>query len=100
MTVRAKFTCVSVELFHPAPIESMRYTSATEQKTVTTWPRKFRFMPQYDASVPEDQRYAQATPSGELWLNVDNPAVSFEPGQAYYFDITPVPAAATGQDQR
>lgn len=43
----------------------------------------------YDDSVPEDQRYARYTPSGELRIAVTNPAVVFEPGQSYYLDITP-----------
>jgi hypothetical protein len=43
----------------------------------------------YDESIPEDQRYAKATPSGTLTITVDNPAVVFEPGASYYLDITP-----------
>jgi len=40
---------------------------------------------------PEDNTYAKATPSGSLKLFVDNDAAkgAFEPGKAYYVDITP-----------
>ncbi len=39
----------------------------------------------------EDGRFTQATPWGELRMNVDNPnaAVQFEPGKSYYLDFTP-----------
>jgi hypothetical protein len=74
MTVRAKFQCNSVEQF-----------SATGPGT-----RTYRFTPQYDPSVPEDQRYAKYTPSGELRITVDNPNVVFELGRQYYLDFTPV----------
>jgi len=73
-TTRAKFRCQSVESFSPD----------------LSGPRTYRFSAQYDDSVPEDQRYARYTPSGELRIAVDNPAVSFELGQAYYLDFTPV----------
>lgn len=72
MTVRAKFRCSSVETFAPAGT------------------RTFRFAAEYDTTVPEDQRYAKYTPSGELRIAVDNPAVEFEPGRSYYLDFTPV----------
>lgn len=74
MTVRAKFRCTSVETFAAGT-------------------RTFRFSAEYDTSVPEDQRYARYTPSGELRLAVDNPNVSFEPGISYYLDFTPVEQA-------
>lgn len=46
---------------------------------------------QYDQSIPEDRRYAQATPSGELTMFVNNPpaADAFKPGQYVYLDFTP-----------
>lgn len=83
MTVRAKFRCTSIERFGTSEAEG---------------PVNYRFAPVYDQSIPEDQRYAKFTPSGELRLYVDNPAVSFEAGKAYYLDIAPaeveVPAPA------
>lgn len=77
MTVRAKFRCSSVETFAP-------HSAGT---------RTFRFAAEYDPSVPEDERYARYTPSGELRIAVDNPSVEFEPGRSYYLDFTPVDQA-------
>lgn len=88
MSVRAKFRCVSVELTSEKPVVATRYIGG-ESKEVAVWPRTFRFSAVYDTSTPEDQRYAMATPWAELKMQVDNPAVSFEPGQEYYVDFTP-----------
>jgi hypothetical protein len=74
--VRAKFRCQSVESFSAQP----------------GGPRTFKFGAEYDASVPEDERYAKYTPSGSLSIYVDNPNVSFVPGASYYLDFTPVDA--------
>ena len=54
--------------------------------------RKYKFAPQYDTSIPEDQRFAKASPSGEFTIYVDNPEVhkEWKVGQYYYFDATPV----------
>lgn len=55
---------------------------------------KFTFRPEYDTSIPEDQRFQKARPSGEFTITVDNPAVqaSYKAGDYYYFDSTPVHA--------
>lgn len=91
MAVRAKFMCSSVEMAHPGPYTSQRYRAAGEDPVaVETWPRTYKFMATYDPDMPEDQRYADATPSGQLTIRVDNPAVEFVPGQYYYLDFTPV----------
>jgi hypothetical protein len=39
----------------------------------------------------ENQSFAKATPSGELWLMIDNPeaATQFELGKEYYVDFSP-----------
>ena len=60
--------------------------------------QKFIFSPQYDTSIPEDQRFQKASPSGRFEITVDNPAAQafFKIGQCYYFDATPVPAPAAG----
>ncbi|MER5912308.1 hypothetical protein ABT124_17890 [Streptomyces sp. NPDC001982] len=93
-TTRAKFRCHSVEQSTSAPVEVKRYTGAGQEPTgIMTWPRTYRFTAMYDTTVPEDQRYAQATPSGQLTIAVDNPAVVFEPGKSYYLDFTPVDEA-------
>lgn len=73
-SVRAKFRCSSVETFSTAPEGQ----------------RTYRFNAEYDASVPEDQRYARYTPMGSLSITVTNPAVVFEPGKSYYLDFTQV----------
>ncbi|MGH7132697.1 MAG: hypothetical protein ACREJO_12195 [Phycisphaerales bacterium] len=67
---------------------------------VTEYPnggKNYTFRPQYDTSIPEDQRFAKASPSGEFKIFVDNPTAQaqFKVGEFYYFDATPcVPAAA------
>jgi hypothetical protein len=56
--------------------------------------RKVTFQPQYDQSIPEDQRFQKATPSGSIEMLIDNPPVAefFEQnlGKAFYVDFTPV----------
>lgn len=91
MTVRAKFRCTTVEHASDTPTEVKRYVQGAEEPlTYSTWPRTFRFLAEYDPTVPEDQRYAQTTPSGSITIQVDNPAVIFTPGRSYYLDFTPV----------
>lgn len=72
--VRAKFRVIS----------ETRFTNSDDGA------RQIRFQPMYDPDLPEDQRYAKYTPSGNLELHVDNPAVQFEVGRDYYLDFTPV----------
>ncbi len=52
------------------------------------------FETRYDDSIPEDQRFQKATPSGKVELNIDNPSAlgQFEIGQHYYVDFNPVSA--------
>ncbi len=73
--IRAKFRCISetTNCFNPDS-------------------RIVKFMAMYDPDIPEDQRFATATPSGTLEMTVDNPAARFEVGQFYYLDFTPVDA--------
>jgi len=52
----------------------------------------YRFDPVYDPDIPEDVRYATATPTGKLELTVTNPSVSFELGSFYYLDLVAVDA--------
>ncbi len=90
MTVRAKFRCNSVELHHEKPFEKRLYHNEVEGEVRRLiWPRTFRFTAVIDREVPEDERYALATPQGELVLQVDNPQVSFEINKFYYLDFTP-----------
>jgi len=77
MTVRAKvkLTCITRKEF-------------TEGYPIST---TVRFDCQYDTSIPEDQRFAKATPSGHIELQVDNPAAleQLVASKDYYIDIVP-----------
>lgn len=75
MSVRAKFQVSSVK--------SYAWNPNAKEITLT---------PQYDTSIPEDRRFAKATPSGTLTMTVDNPAASeqLELGKFFYIDFTPV----------
>jgi hypothetical protein len=81
MTVRAKFTVTAI--------------------TRNSWDNgrgaRITLAPQYDSSIPEDQRFAKATPSGEFWMQVDNPAAidALPLGHTFYVDFTPVTEPAT-----
>lgn len=72
-STRAKFNCQS----------STTHAWSADAKT-------YRFQAAYDPDLPEDQRFAKATPSGSLEILVDNPNVQFKLGANYYLDITPV----------
>lgn len=49
--------------------------------------------PRYSKAIPEDQRFAEATPNGKLQLTVTNPRVVeiLKPGKVFYIDITEAP---------
>lgn len=51
----------------------------------------------YDDGIEENKRYAKATPSGTLEIQIDNPPALefFELGQCYYLDFTKVEPVAT-----
>jgi len=53
---------------------------------------EFKFSAQYDPSIPEDQRFAVASPSGSMTIQVDNPTVieAWSPmlGKQFYLDFT------------
>lgn len=53
--------------------------------------------PQYDTSIPEDARFAKATPSGTIQLLIDNPSASdfLELGKFFYVDFSEVPKVAS-----
>ena len=61
--------------------------------TERTYGKTLRFDAQYDNTIPEDQRFQKATPSGFCELSIDNPAAleQFKLGDAYYVDFSPVP---------
>lgn len=52
--------------------------------------KTLKFSTQYDASIPEDQRFQKATPSGSAEFQIDNPAAlqQFTLGKSYYVDFT------------
>jgi hypothetical protein len=52
--------------------------------------RKYVFQASYDESIPEHQRFAKYTPSGRLEITVDRPEISYDLGEYYYLDISPV----------
>ncbi len=54
--------------------------------------KTIKLSPCYDQSIPEDRRFAQATPSGELSMYVDNQAAidALKLGKYFYLDITPL----------
>ena len=54
--------------------------------------KTLRFMTIYDASIEEDKKFAKATPTGTIEMQVDNPAAlaKFEIGKYYYVDFTPI----------
>lgn len=49
-----------------------------------------RLEAQYSPEVPEDQRYAKATPSGHIEMVIDNPPVAefFKLGRTVYVDFS------------
>lgn len=54
--------------------------------------RNIKLEPRYDESIPEDRRFAVATPSGELTMYVNNAAAveELKLGKTFYLDFTPV----------
>lgn len=68
--IRAKFRCESA-------------TRHAWSDTATT----YKFAAVYDPDLPEDQRFAKATPSGSLEMLVDNPSAEFLPGCYYYLEF-------------
>ena len=75
MAVRAKFTVVAI--------------------TDRGWSKEVELACQYDQSVPEDQRFQKATPSGSIRMQIDNPAAleQFKLGKSFYADFTQVEPA-------
>jgi hypothetical protein len=67
----------------------------TKRKYRIRWSGKYaqniRLAAQYDPSIPEDQSFCEATPSGEVKLYISNPSVcgTFVPGKNYYLDLIP-----------
>jgi hypothetical protein len=66
----------------------------SEVRTFSGGTQEFTFEANYDITIPEDQRFAKASPSGKFVIYVDNPLAQaqFKVGEYYYFDATPVVA--------
>lgn len=79
MTVRAKFTVSSLTKHH--------YNAGLTGVKLTC---------EYDPSIPEDQRFYDATPSGSIEMNVNNPAAlaQLTLGAKFYVDFTPITQGA------
>jgi hypothetical protein len=56
-----------------------------------------KLTPQYDNTIEEDRRFAKATPTGEISLQVDNPVASDQLtlGTYFYVDFVEVPKPQT-----
>lgn len=78
MTIRAKF--------HFESINTVKNQWGESYELV--------FRTQYDNTIPEDQRFQKATPTGLIKMTVDNPAALEyfgQPGGYFYADFVPVP---------
>ncbi len=77
--VRAKFAVINIvtKAWGPQPGQSTSFV---------------HLEPRYDESIPEDQRFQKATPSGHIEMQIDNPAAVaiLVPGKQFYVDFTPV----------
>ncbi|GAA0970559.1 MULTISPECIES: hypothetical protein [Actinocorallia] len=73
MAVRAKLTCYSVEDFGDGRARNYKFNASADK-----------------AGIPEDQQFTKYTPTANLTIAVDNPAVTFVPGREYFVDFTPV----------
>lgn len=71
MKTRCKFMCIS---------KTMRGTGESAHNS-------FEFAPVVDGSA-EDKSFWKWTPSGKLEFQCTNPDVDFEPGKAYFLDIS------------
>lgn len=72
----------------------LKLTDKTESAWSENMPpvRRIKFSTIYDPSIPEDQRFNAATPSGSAEFQIDNPKAleQFKLGADYYVDSTPV----------
>lgn len=66
--------------------------SANSHQTYAGSAVTIRLSPVSADGVPENQRFHKYTPSGELTMYVDNPAVvaAMPVGSTFYLDFTPV----------
>lgn len=71
----------------------LRLTSIKQSEFNPT-ARTLAFEARYDTSIPEDQRFYDATPWGTFEMLVNNPKAleQLELGKDYYLDLTPASA--------
>jgi hypothetical protein len=71
----------------------MRLSEVAEVAGTVNGQKRLKFQSCYDQTIPEDQRFQQATPWAEATYLVDNPAAleQFKLGEYYYVDFSPVP---------
>lgn len=74
--VRAKFRCLVVEDYGQS--KKVKFSAACLDG------------PPMSADQIDTARFNRATPSGELWMTIDNPnaAIQFKPGSHYYLDFS------------
>lgn len=63
--------------------------------------KQIKLAPRYDSSLPEDKRFAEATPSGEMHMFVTNPHAleHLKPGAVFYLDFVPAPEGTSRYHQ-
>lgn len=68
---------------------SFRAKMKVVEVTDNGWSDKVKLSALY-SNTPEDNSYAKATPTGDISLQIDNPALrgKIKPGQTYYVDFT------------
>lgn len=66
------------------------YCAAVEDWGQTKKVKMTAVIPREGEDSPENIRFFKASPGGEFWINVDNPAAQpfFVQGGYYYFDIS------------
>jgi hypothetical protein len=74
MAIRCLFKVTSVEQFVKDGVD-----------------RKVKLMAVYDPSIPEEQRFMEMTPSGNMEAYITNPEAlkQIEIGKMFYVDLTP-----------
>jgi len=83
MTTRCKFRLQSITYQAGTTGKALRFTAVSDSK---------------DTSIPEDKAFTKYTPSGELTVTIDNPAVEpmLKVGEYYYLDLSLIVPAHVG----
>jgi len=75
------------------PSMKIRAKFQVQEITQTTWGTvRVTLRPQYDPEMPEDERFAKATPDGLLEMDIENPKAleELKLGRVFYLDFVPV----------